>query len=206
MLGRRDLSAPRSYSSYCDPAATSLDSQSSEGPNCHSYIMSLKQQLRDELRSVTEQRAVPSIAAEDRCWIMDLGYKRLIDHNANSRRRITGPDLSGLLSHSSWTDTHTAPSSWARPPPLAEGQSSTGSSASWADTGGTRLRHQNTPPSSDLCFLRQRATWTTLYRYKLYREVAACLSSLSVRYRRPPGATDCTASTRAPPAASLLLQ
>ncbi|KAF8774659.1 Protein piccolo-like protein [Argiope bruennichi] len=77
MLGRRDLSAPHSLSSYLRTSNYLLDSQGSEGPKLPSYIMSLKQQLRDELRSVTEQR-----------------------------RRITDPDLSGLLSHSSWTDTY----------------------------------------------------------------------------------------------------
>ncbi|GBO40640.1 hypothetical protein AVEN_31816-1 [Araneus ventricosus] len=56
MLGRRDLSAPHSLSSYLRPSSYLLDSQGSEGPKLPSYIMSLKQQLRDELRSVTEQR------------------------------------------------------------------------------------------------------------------------------------------------------
>ncbi|GFQ80193.1 uncharacterized protein TNCT_670621 [Trichonephila clavata] len=77
LLGRRDLSAPHSLSSYLRGSSYLLDSQGTEGPKLPSYIMSLKQQLRDELRSVTDQR-----------------------------RRITDPDLSGLLSHSSWADNY----------------------------------------------------------------------------------------------------
>ncbi|GFU85107.1 uncharacterized protein TNCV_1553701 [Trichonephila clavipes] len=77
LLGRRDLSAPHSLSSYLRGSSYLLDSQGPEGPKLPSYIMSLKQQLRDELRSVTDQR-----------------------------RRITDPDLSGLLSHSSWADNY----------------------------------------------------------------------------------------------------
>ncbi|GIY72133.1 uncharacterized protein CEXT_461881 [Caerostris extrusa] len=71
LLGRRDLSAPHSLSSYMRGSSYILEP---EGPKLPSYITSLKQQLRDELRSVTEQR-----------------------------RRITDPDLSGLLSHTPWT-------------------------------------------------------------------------------------------------------
>ncbi|XP_042897230.1 uncharacterized protein [Parasteatoda tepidariorum] len=89
MLGRRDLSAPHSLSSYLrssgvgvvpsTSASYLLDHATTDtGPKLPSYLMSLKQQLREELRSVTDQR-----------------------------RRITDPDLSGLLSQSSWPETST---------------------------------------------------------------------------------------------------
>ncbi|KAG8192611.1 hypothetical protein JTE90_017177 [Oedothorax gibbosus] len=69
LLVRRDLSAPHSLSSYLRGGVGSfLDPASSS--RLPSYLVNLKQQLREELRSVTDIH----------------------------RRRITDPDLSGLLS------------------------------------------------------------------------------------------------------------
>ncbi|GIY79881.1 uncharacterized protein CDAR_423841 [Caerostris darwini] len=135
LLGRRDLSAPHSLSSYMRGSSYLLES---EGPKLPSYITSLKQQLRDELRSVTEQR-----------------------------RRITDPDLSGLLSHTPWTaDPYERKLGTSTLPPVG------GSRLSGA--GLRRARHRRHVSDTRLPFPASSSAFgrdtydDPLYRYKLY--------------------------------------
>ncbi|KFM80678.1 hypothetical protein X975_26025, partial [Stegodyphus mimosarum] len=152
MLGRRDLSAPHSLSSYLrssgvgvvpsTSASYLLDHSTTDtGPKLPSYMMSLKQQLREELRSVTEQR-----------------------------RRITDPDLSGLLSHSTWLDT----SSYD---PLRKlGSSTLPLTSSGSRLGGPqarRSRHRRHASDTKLSMFsslgRDEFVDDPLSRYKLYQ-------------------------------------
>ncbi|XP_054717232.1 uncharacterized protein LOC129226627 [Uloborus diversus] len=153
MLGRRDLSAPHSLSSYLrssgmgvvpsTSASYLLDHPSATsdlGSKLPTYMSTLKQQLREELRSVTDQR-----------------------------RRITDPDLSGLLSHSTWADSTYDPlrKLGSSTLPLTSGGGRMGGPQ--ARRGRHRRHASDTKLSTFTSLGRDEFLDDPLFRYKLYQ-------------------------------------